>query len=122
MLVLSRRKKWTKGNAMWKKIAVYTALFVVQWIIAGFAAVGVLALLCLWNGDLMFLVWDYPGLTISGISVLFNVALCFWGWGIQWTVRESIRKPLEDLEAIAKRMRMKSSDCKKTGFSDLTNR
>ena len=83
---------------MKKRIAVWTALFAVQLIISGLAAVGVLALLCLWDGDLMFLVWEHPGMSIGLLGGLFSVVLGVWSWGVRWLTLVKVRKLLYELQ------------------------
>lgn len=77
-----------------KRIAVWVVLFLIHWVIAGLSAVGALSLLCLWNGDWMFLVWDYPGLSIGLLTGMFSGIMCMCAWGIRWRVLS--RLPVED--------------------------
>jgi len=88
-----------------KTTCVWIVLYLVHLVISALAAVGTLSLLCMWNANLMFLAWDYPGPSILVLTAVFSCVLWACALGVRWIILFPPREPLEELEELCIRMK-----------------
>ncbi len=65
------------------RILLYVVLFIIQMVIAILASIGSLTLLCLYDNEFMYLMWDYPVVSISVGTSVWSAVLLLFVWEIK---------------------------------------